>query len=450
MQRIMIALVVSAGGLASAQTPSTPPPTAAELKELIEQQRRQQDEQNREHAERIRSLEALLGALKSEQEQKLEEDELDELLRLAEASGPPPSVRPSSSPSILNPTISVIPDFTAQTQDIRVSGSRMKIEEAFPGLFEETNVFTLRETEIELRAPVSPEADGVAILAVGDEETAFEEAYITFHSLPWDLSATVGKFLLDFGRANRIHQHDLPQIDRPIAHRLLFGDEGTGSPGISVSKVLFTMPEGGLFPTHSELTVQAINAVNEEAPLFGTETKNQAAANVHWRNFWQVTPNSDFEAGLSFLFTPGNSSGPHEASTVVGTDLTWRWDDPEPGSYDAWLIQAELIGSSVDTGEGRGSVDGLGGYLTVQNQLDSQWYAGVRFDAAQSPFLEDASIWGIAPYVTHYVNEFIRLRFQYNFIRGETDGSSATNHGLSAQLVWVFGAHPPEPYWVNR
>lgn len=416
--------------------------SVAELMKLIE-------EQNRKYESRIQTLESQLDSLRQTEQSRRDEDELDELLRLAEASGPAPVARSSATPSFLNPQISVIPDFVVRWHDIKIDGDEEAIETAFPELFEETDPFNMRETEIEFRAAVSPEADAVAILAVGDEEVAFEEVYITFHSLPFGVVAKVGKFLLDFGRANRVHQHDLPQIDRPLVHSLLFGPEGTASPGISLSKMLFTNEPGGFLPTWSEFILEGINSMNEEAPLFGEGAENEPAVNMRWKNFWQISAAADLEGGASLLLSPSNKNGLHQQTTALGADVTWRWADPEPGSYDNWLVQGEVIGSSVDGSED-GTVSALGGYLTVQKQIDPQWYAGIRADTAQSPYVADASAWGLAPYVTHYLNEFIRLRLQYNYLKGEVDGDTAVNQGLSAQIIWVFGAHPPEPYWVNR
>ena len=68
------------------------------------------------------------------------------------------------------------------------------------------NRFNLRETELDLRGAVSPRADGVLVIAIGEEiedpfgdvdvgiEFEIEEAYLNIHTLPKDLSLKVGKF----------------------------------------------------------------------------------------------------------------------------------------------------------------------------------------------------------------------------------------------------------------
>lgn len=430
---------------ASVPAKSEAPAASADASPLLEEQRRQIEQLRREYEARIEALEDRLKKVEEAKASAQEEDELDELLRLAEASGPQPVARPNVSPNALNPQISVIPDFTARFED--VSGDQ-SVMDAFPGLFEERNPFALREVEVELRAAVAPGADAVAILAVGEEETAFEEAFLILHNLPFELKAKVGRFKMGFGRANVIHNHDLPQVDRPVVHALLFGEEGTSVDGISLSRPLYAGEPGRLAPTWSEITVELTNAANEESPLFGDGEHQEVAVASRVKSFWQINDRDDLEVGASLLLTGDNKTSEHNASTAAGIDVTYRNNDEVPGSYRNWLVMAEVIGSTVETDQE--DIDALGGYLTIQRQLDPQRYVGLRLDAAESPFIADANIWGIVPYYTWYLNEFLRLRLQYQYLNGSYRSDSATSQGLALQLTWVFGAHPPEPYWVNR
>ncbi len=66
------------------------------------------------------------------------------------------------------------------------------------------NRFTLREAELDLRAAVSPRADGVLVIAMGEEiedpfgdvdvdfEFELEEGYLDVHTLPWGLGRLAG------------------------------------------------------------------------------------------------------------------------------------------------------------------------------------------------------------------------------------------------------------------
>lgn len=435
MRRAAVLVLASWPALAFAQADP-------DVRQLLEQHRRQIEQIQRDYEARIQALEAEMLTMKESREQAAQQDELDALLREAEGSSPPPIDRPNVQANALNPAISVIPDFA-----VRLESHDRKAAQVFGELFQEKNPFSLRETELDLRAAVSPAADAVAILAIGDEGTAFEEAYITLHSLPYDLQAKIGRFKLNFGRANTVHNHDLPQIDRPAVHRLVFGDEGTSVDGVSVSKPLYTNDPGDLLPTYSDITVELSNAANDESPLFGRGAKQEVAGDVRWKNFWQITPNSDLEAGVSALFTGENRFG-DQSSQALGADLTLRINDPDPSTSRNWLIQTEVIGTKV--GRQDDSVTALGSYLTVQRQLTPNTYTGLRLDAAESPLRRDAGIWGAVPYYTWYVNEFLRLRVQYQYMHGTNGNDSAVAQGLGIQLTWVFGAHPPEPYWVNR
>lgn len=439
MRRVTLAFLAASCAAHAQQSPGNPPdPSAAE----------------RAYEERIQALEKRLAELESAAKTQHEQDELDALLKQAEAAGPPPVARPSTQQSVLNPKISVIPDFTGFYH--KVTGDN-EVADAFPGLFEEDNPFDLRSVDVEFRAPVSPGADAVAILGVGEEEAAFEEAYVVLHDLPWDLKAKVGRFKLGFGRMNVIHNHDLPQTDRPLVHRLVFGDEGTSGDGVSLSRPLYSNDPGSWLPTWSDITVEVVNAANEESPLFGTEAHQEVAAVARWKNFWQIDDHQDLESGISTMQIGDSPESTHGQVGAYGLDLTWRYKDPVPGSFRDWLVQAEVIRTSVENGhpsvknpEPSEDVDALGEYLTVQRRLDEQHYLGVRLDHAESPQIEDADVYGITPYLTWYMNEFLRLRLQYQYLNGSVDHAESHSHALGFQLTWVFGAHPPEPYWVNK
>ncbi len=396
--------------------------------------------------ERIRALEERLRELEAASAAREEEDELEKLLRAAEAGSPPAVPRPVTSASALNPRISVVPDFTALFKE--VSGDDDELAAVFGDLFEEGNPFDLREVEVDFRAPVSPEADAVAILAIGEDEAAFEEAFLQIHELPWDLQAKIGRFKLGFGRANVVHGHDQPLMDRPLVHQVLFGAEGAAVDGVSLSRPLYRAEPGEWIPTWSDLTVEVFNAANDESPLFGAEPHQEVAAAARWKNYWQIDDFDDVELGVSGLAIGDAPSDEQGSSKVLGIDATWRRKDPVPGSYRDWLVQAEVLGSTVETGAD--DVSALGAYLLVQRRIDPQRYVGVRLDTAESPLVKDAELLGVAPYLTWYLNEFLRLRLEYQFVSGETADADAHANTFGLQLMWVFGAHPPEPYWVTR
>jgi hypothetical protein len=55
----------------------------------------------------------------------------------------------------------------------------------------------------------------------------------------------------------------------------------------------------------------------------------------------------------------------------------------------------------------------------------------------------------ITPYLSYYLTEFLRARVSYE--RRWSDLFTENNrNSFLFELNWVFGSHPPEPFWVNR
>ena len=52
----------------------------------------------------------------------------------------------------------------------------------------------------------------------------------------------------------------------------------------------------------------------------------------------------------------------------------------------------------------------------------------------------------MSPYVSWYWSEFLRWRLQYQH-RG---GDAPSEDVLYLQATFIFGAHPPHPYWAMR
>jgi hypothetical protein len=70
--------------------------------------------------------------------------------------------------------------------------------------------------EVALQAVVDPYFRGDIFLGVSDlEGIAIEQAYLTTTSLPHQLEARLGRFLMPFGKQNTTHRHDLHTIEYP-------------------------------------------------------------------------------------------------------------------------------------------------------------------------------------------------------------------------------------------
>jgi hypothetical protein len=327
------------------------------------------------------------------------------------------------------------------------------------------NRFNLREAELDFRAAIAPFADGVLIIALGEEieserggdvsishEVAIEEGYVDFHTLPWDLALKFGKFRGAFGRNNELHTHDLPQVTRPLAVTKFFGPEGLSSLGAGLS---WLVPNP--WDKYLETTVQVINADGgPEAPILGGPNAENPAVLFHAKYFDDVGETSSFELGASYLWAH-TSRETDFGSHTFGLDAMYQWVDPDPAKFRSLLLQSEFFWTHNDVD--RGPWDSFrdhsfGMYTFAQYQLDQNLYTGLRFDYTEFPNSDSRSRndWDIAlsPYLSWYLTEFMRVRGEYQHRVYSRLGDRSSEDVVLLQLTFAFGSHPPHPYWVHR
>ena len=356
-----------------------------------------------------------------------------------------------SSTNLLNPAVTVFLDTGGS---ISSRGNNKAL-----------NRFNLREAEIDFRAAVAPFADGVLIIAIEEEIEslsggeveidrvfALEEGYIDFHTLPGDLSLRIGKFRNAFGVNNLLHTHDLPQVTRPLVVTKFLGPEGLNTTGVSLS---WLVPN--VWDKYIELRAEIVNADGgEEAPLLGGPNAENPAALAHVKLFDDVGANGTLEIGASYLFARTSDDADFDGHTF-GLDATYQWIDPDPAKFRSLIWQSELFWShnDIDRGPFRSlRNDAFGFYTFGQYQFHRDWYAGLRADYSEFPNSESRGLddwdFALSPYVSWYITEFLRLRGEYQHRIFKIDNDRRSEEALFLQLTFVFGSHPPHPYWVNR
>ena len=325
---------------------------------------------------------------------------------------------------------------------------------------EARNRFALREAELDFRAAVSPRADGVLVIAMGEEiedpfgdveidfAFAVEEGYLDVHTLPWDLALRAGKFRSAFGRNNLLHTHDLPQVTRPLAVQAFLGPEGLATVGASLN---WLVPNP--WEQYLELTTQVVNADGgSESPILGGPSAANPAVINHLKLFRDIGETGSLELGTSFLYS--RASGDRDHGYTLGADVTYLWRDPKAPDFRSLLLQGELFWSNSDFGDGGNGSDHWGGYAFGQYQFAQNGYAGIRFDYTEVPGVEERasgdSDWGLSPYISWYLNEALRLRLEYQHLDRKVWGDRHSSDALLLGLTFFIGAHPAHPYWVNR
>ncbi|MAE96295.1 MAG: hypothetical protein CL910_16715 [Deltaproteobacteria bacterium] len=326
------------------------------------------------------------------------------------------------------------------------------------------NRFNLREAEIDFRAAIAPQADGVLVVAIGEEiedpfgavevsrEFELEEAYVNFHTLPWDLAFKGGKFRNAFGRNNLLHTHDLPQVTRPLAVQAFLGPEGLATVGGSLS---WLVPNP--WEQYVEWNAEFVNADGgEESPILGGAAADNPGFLSHLKLFSDVGDTGSLELGTSFLYTH-TSEDRDDTGYLLGADLTYLWRDPQQPDFRSLLLQGELFWSKTDFAhDTAGTIrdDNWGFYAFGQYQFAQNWFAGLRYDYTEFPNLgerrRDDSEWGASAYVSWYLNEALRLRLEYQHLGRDREGEGDSEDALLLGLSFLIGSHPGHPYWVNR
>jgi hypothetical protein len=353
-------------------------------------------------------------------------------------------------------------------------------------LGEDSDRFSMRETEIDMRLPISPFAEGVLIVPIEDEgngdfNATLEEGYANvglgklFDQPDWETTVKIGRSRPIFGRNNQLHTHDWLQVNQPLPVQNLLGEEGIVGDGFN-----FHMPlghyqgEDGLGGATS-LDFALVNGemvTGEESPL--GELASDAGLNTgsddgmltaRVSQFVETGLLSDLEVGLSTIQPLGANAvtvGPDSGTETrihphwYDADITFRSRDDETG-IGSWLLQAETILTDVDYDTSgaadfpEGTQHRNGWWLTAQRQMSPTTYLGLlyaRSDQLGSPD-KDTSI---SPYLSWYADEFFRIRWQVDFQnRDVADGPDVNGayRGLM-QFTWNFGVHQPHPYWVNK
>ncbi len=299
----------------------------------------------------------------------------------------------------------------------------------------ENNRFEINEFEAAFQAPLDPFSQAKAFVVFEDGEFDLEEMYVEWTTLPGNLGIKAGRFRNDFGKINRWHQHALSQVDRPAVHRAFLGEEGLAGLGVSVSWLMPT-----LFGDYNELWVQVTNDDNDVA--FSGRGFDTPVVTVHETNYWDLSPSTYFELGLSASTGVNDPDGRHR-TWVAGADFNLNWSPPAEALYKGFELRGELLYERRK--QEQGSTESWGAYLYGTRKLNQRWHLGLRLDWTQLPREPGEELWGVSPYVEFWQSEWARLRMQYSYgSRGIEDRRHENRFFF--QVTWALGPHKHEKY----
>lgn len=402
-----------------------------------------------EYEQRLKALETQVVELQAQMLRAAPEPET------ATVAATPPSTQ--VFPGALNPAIGVVGNFLGRADNQKIyaeDGSRID------------NKLSFREAEIDLRVPVDPYADGVLIVSLGADvpghfSADIEEGYVNIKKLPFlekpplGLKLKVGQFRPAFGKFNILHTHDLPQSFRPLPIQEFMGEEGFTESGLSGN---FFLPTPWDEKTSLDATLQVLTGGNV---AISPQQQSRNAYLGHLRWFRTFSDAHNLELGWSSYYHPeGNQVA---EADFHGLDFLYRWKPLRQGEWRSFLFGGELMFARRAYPEAAepfdvasalsGTLPGLGkpvGFTVFgQWQFDRRKYAGLRWDRTDvlyNPALQRRSV---TPYFSYYFSEFLRFRLNYEHRWSDLDTEDGRN-SVFAELNFVFGAHPPEPFWVNK
>ena len=315
------------------------------------------------------------------------------------------------SQSQLNPEIGATGDVRAYAQS--------------PG---QGNNFDPREFEIGFQSALDPYSHTKIFVSLENDHVEVEEGYAYWIGLPGHLRFDIGAFRQQFGELNRWHLHALPETEYPLALRAYFGDDGLSGTGISLYRAF-----GGL-GTH-ELTGQVTLSRSDDL-LFAGGTRPSYL--LHLLNFWQLSPATYMQVGLSGLY--GTNPDSSLKTGVAGLEFRLTWRPPEQTLYRDWTLRGELLALRKDYGGAANTR--WGGYLSTTYKLDQRWIVGARWDYVEAP-ASGLVTQQLVPSLTMWQSEWVFLRAQYTWSKPES--LDATSQ-LAVQIVWAIGPHKHETY----
>ena len=281
-------------------------------------------------------LEALRATVKNMEQQmqkalqridQLEKEKTSTTVRVEQVEKSVQAVQ--SAPTALNPSMGLVLD--ANVQNLGKAGGN----------------FDFRSAELGIAASVDPFARMYSFFNGTKDGVEVDEAAAITSSLPWNLTAKGGRFLADFGRLPKVHEHELPFVNQPLSIQRMVGGE-TQADGVEMNY---------LFPTPFFLraTLGGMNKIGEDNDQVNNSKPRSWSQFTYLgrlNTYFDLTDNQSVELGTSMAYTPvlrlaGDPSGGYRA--LNGIDLTYRYQPLSSAVYQGVTWGSELYTNSERT-----------------------------------------------------------------------------------------------------
>jgi hypothetical protein len=252
-------------------------------------------------------------------------------------------------------------------------------------------------------------------------------------NLPLNANIKMGEYKTQFGKFNRIHDHALPQFERPLVLSNFFGYNTLKGFGLAAN---FLLPK--ITAQVNELDLQLIVGGAEQS--FTSKGKHNLIYVAHFKNYYDLNRSTYFELGFSGALGKNDSTETYR-SLIGGVDLTLRWAPPGRSKYRGVEWGTEFIFS--DREQPGGNIKTWGFFSSIQWRLSARWLMGARIDYSQLPWDSGMKEQGGAICFDYWQSEFVFIRLQYTFIDRNFDED---DHRFILQTSWAMGPHKHEKY----
>lgn len=345
--------------------------------------------------------------------------------------------------------------------------------------------FTLRNVELMVQSNVDQYAKAYIVLNAGSElvptvrndifsdvSPSVEEAAIVTTNLPWGLQLKGGEFFADFTRLGKVHDHDLPFVDRPTSLDQVIGGE-TRSRGFELNWVPsishYLRVTGGLVDNiGAGLPITSVLR-NPDGTLgdsvFADRPNRPFKSLMEYgrlATLLELSQGAVLHLGADYA---QSSQGTRRKIASADAKLEWQ---PNPAKYDLFETGAELfwtkqVGRFTQAAifdSSTGSASAAGGYLYAQYRFGKLWQPGVRIDYTRTSTFQlldcnnDGDAEGLdrfnnhistySTYLTLNLSEFNRLRLQLSYLNSSEEIVPGKGHNdLQAFFQWtvILGAH---------
>ncbi len=409
-----------------------------DLEKRIKELEAKLEQTTKDYETQLNALKSSLEELKKEHQSLTDKVEINQALQQVTPE-PEESSEPSSRQAYQsqNPDISVVGDILFSNVDASTQGlvphnltshdHRIQSSHSTStGHHHSTNDLQLRELELAFQGVLDPYARADAFIGLHAGEVHLEEGYMTLLNLPGSLQSRLGKFRVNFGKANTMHRPGYYLVDYPNMVKNFLGEVGLASVGAEVSVLLPV-------DTYVELSGQVTNGA-EGSPTFAEEGNYIYLG--HLKTFFELNENHSLELGGTYA--RGKYDIEHDLfNDLAGFDVTYRWN-PTDNPYTSFMLQGEAIFSRRDLHDIDNKLKSCGYYLFGQYQFSRRWYLGLRYDYSEFPYNDREYERAYSAAISFWPSEATRFRLQYTHT-DRTFGDESNS--IFLQTTFTLGPH---------